>query len=169
MTTWRAHPRPLRAWIDVWAGSRRPSGTDGLAFSAKENTSVSQLSALPTDGPSLASPIHTGGTLPAHKPWSSGMQWAREELNLRPLPCQQAAGKRCANGRCRRSALTDGTWQRLLVHAQTRSDPIGESTWRDWSTRQSCGPTSTRPAPERGARPATRRMAATSMRRSVKR
>jgi hypothetical protein len=105
--------------------------TDGLAFSAKENTSVSQLNALPTDGPSLASPIHTGGTLPAHKPWSSGMQWAREELNLRPLPCQQAAGKRCANGRCRRSALTDGTWQRLLVHAQTKPDPIGESTWRD--------------------------------------
>src|SRR5215207_6709830 len=27
------------------------------------------------------------------------MRWAREELNLRPLPCQQTAGKRCADGR----------------------------------------------------------------------
>ena len=34
--------------------------------------------------------------------------WAREELNLRPLPCQQTTGNRCANRRCRRSPRTVG-------------------------------------------------------------
>jgi hypothetical protein len=32
--------------------------------------------------------------------------WAREELNLRPLPCQQTAGMRCAEFRFPRSPPT---------------------------------------------------------------
>jgi hypothetical protein len=41
------------------------------------------------------------------------MRWAREELNLRPLPCQQTAGKRCATRRFLRSPPTvDGEVKR---------------------------------------------------------
>src|SRR5215212_8437519 len=35
-----------------------------------------------------------------------GVWWAREELNLRPLPCQQNLGNRCATRRFPRSAPT---------------------------------------------------------------
>src|SRR5215203_232414 len=35
-----------------------------------------------------------------------GVWWAREELNLRPLPCQQNTGNRCATRRSPRSAPT---------------------------------------------------------------
>jgi hypothetical protein len=40
------------------------------------------------------------------KPCSRQVSWAREELNLRPLPCQQTGGKRCADRRSRRSPPT---------------------------------------------------------------
>jgi hypothetical protein len=43
-----------------------------------------------------------------HKPWSERVRWAREELNLRPLPCQQTTGNRCARRRSCRSAVTVG-------------------------------------------------------------
>jgi hypothetical protein len=33
--------------------------------------------------------------------WSGPVWWAREELNLRPLPCQQNTGNRCAKRRSR--------------------------------------------------------------------
>ena len=38
--------------------------------------------------------------------WSGPVLWAREELNLRPLPCQQTTGNRCADGCFRRSRPT---------------------------------------------------------------
>ena len=38
--------------------------------------------------------------------WSARVWWAQEELNLRPLPCQQNGGNRCANRRSPRSART---------------------------------------------------------------
>jgi hypothetical protein len=46
-------------------------------------------------------------------PWSNKcagqpMSWAREELNLRPLPCQQNARNRCAEGRSCRSPPSVG-------------------------------------------------------------
>jgi hypothetical protein len=40
------------------------------------------------------------------KPLVNAVWWAREELNLRPLPCQQNARNRCADGRSRRSRST---------------------------------------------------------------
>src|SRR5206468_4071765 len=39
---------------------------------------------------------------------SEPISWARQELNLRPLPCQQNTGNRCAGGRFRRSCATVG-------------------------------------------------------------
>jgi hypothetical protein len=39
-------------------------------------------------------------------PWSDRVWWAREELNLRPLPCQQNTGNRCARSRSPRSPAT---------------------------------------------------------------
>jgi hypothetical protein len=50
----------------------------------------------------------------ARTPWSQQKctsercKWAREELNLRPLPCQQNTGNRCARRRSPRSRLTVG-------------------------------------------------------------
>ena len=40
------------------------------------------------------------------KPCSGTVWWAREELNLRPLPCQQNTGNRCAKRRLCRSPPT---------------------------------------------------------------
>src|SRR5215217_1654462 len=42
----------------------------------------------------------------SHKHWSRRLRWAREELNLRPLPCQQNTGNRCARSRSPRSPPT---------------------------------------------------------------
>jgi hypothetical protein len=61
--------------------------------------------------------------------WSGKVWWAREELNLRPLPCQQTAGKRCATHRCPRSPSPvdgevtkekPGCWTRRMAFAQVR-------------------------------------------------
>src|SRR5215217_8851169 len=41
-----------------------------------------------------------------HLHWSAWVWWAREELNLRPLPCQQNPGNRCATCRFPRSPPT---------------------------------------------------------------
>jgi hypothetical protein len=42
------------------------------------------------------------------KPWSEGMWWAREELNLRPLPCQRALASRMTCNPGRRELLSWG-------------------------------------------------------------
>jgi hypothetical protein len=70
------------------------------------NALVKQGNALPTVG-DFALPVFV------HR-WdeeiceacSGGVLWAREELNLRPLPCQQNGGKRCARNRSPRSPPT---------------------------------------------------------------
>jgi hypothetical protein len=46
------------------------------------------------------------GQVDEQKSCSTGVWWAREELNLRPLPCQQTTGNRCANRRSPRSPPT---------------------------------------------------------------
>jgi hypothetical protein len=55
--------------------------------------------------------------------------WAREELNVRPLPCQQTTGNRCARSRSPRSCPTvgaevtkekPGLWTRRMAFAQVR-------------------------------------------------
>jgi hypothetical protein len=54
--------------------------------------SVTPRTGLSSDGPRLR--------------WSGWAWWAREELNLRPLPCQQNGGNRCARSRSPRSLPT---------------------------------------------------------------
>ncbi len=46
---------------------------------------------------------------------SEPISWARQELNFRPLPCQQTAGNRCADARFRRSRSTVGS--EVIVNA----------------------------------------------------
>ena len=53
-------------------------------------------------------PCTTEGSLEQQMCWSGPIWWAREELNLRPLPCQQNTGNRCAGGRFPRSRSTVG-------------------------------------------------------------
>jgi hypothetical protein len=48
------------------------------------------------------------GRIGPQKPWSERVWWAREEVNLRHLPCQQLQGARCAHRRFRRSRSTVG-------------------------------------------------------------
>ena len=59
----------------------------------------------PLDPSSPTDPIHSG-TSECTKPCSKRIRWAREELNLRPLPCQQNPGNRCAKRRSCRSRPT---------------------------------------------------------------
>ena len=54
-----------------------------------------QLNAFPTVGYlSLLIPVHHRDEV-VQKRCSTRVWWAREELNLRPLPCQQNTGNRC--------------------------------------------------------------------------
>jgi len=55
----------------------------------------------------MAAPVNNKTDGPRLR-WSARVRWAREELNLRPLPCQENAGNRCANRRCPRSPPTVG-------------------------------------------------------------
>jgi hypothetical protein len=48
----------------------------------------------------------TSGRASLQEPCSKRVWWAREELNLRPLPCQQNGGNRCARSRSPRSPPT---------------------------------------------------------------
>jgi transposase len=73
---------------------------------------------------------------------ATGVPW-------RDLPARYGPWQTCYERFGRWQA--DGTWQRLLAHAQTRSDAVGEVDWEVvWSTRPSSGPTSTPPGPEKG-------------------
>ena len=51
-------------------------------------------------------PVHRSDQEVHQKHCSRGVWWAREELNLRPLPCQQYPGNRCARRRSPRSPPT---------------------------------------------------------------
>jgi hypothetical protein len=82
------------------------------------NTLVKQLNALPTVG-YLAVPVPpVGGRSDLQKPCSRRVWWAREELNLRPLPCQQNGGNRCARSRSPRSPATVGPEGKRSVAVQ---------------------------------------------------
>src|SRR5215216_2070341 len=62
-----------------------------------------------------------------------GVWWAREELNLRPLPCQQNTGNRCARRHCCRSRLTVGVEVkrslRVQLSALLRQEGSREAGW----------------------------------------
>ena len=69
------------------------------------------------------------GPASLQKSCSERVWWAREELNLRPLPCQQTTGNRCARSRSPRSRATvegevtkekAGYWTRRSAFAQVR-------------------------------------------------
>jgi hypothetical protein len=71
------------------------------------NILVKQVNALPTVGPfALPVPVHRRDEAICRSPAHAGVSWAREELNLRPLPCQQNTGNRCARRRSPRSPPT---------------------------------------------------------------
>jgi hypothetical protein len=91
----------------------RPSRCRGIdvrrgddSIGRKENTSVNQGSALLLLGPPRPPILATIGRSSPAKALLRAVWWAREELNLRPLPCQQNPGNRCARRRSRRSAPT---------------------------------------------------------------
>ena len=93
------------------AGSR-PRRSPRLAIRRTASAGARRLVApdgAPLDRCSVRNPSAVG-RLPAHKPWSGCMRWAREELNLRPLPCQQNPENRCANHR--------SCWSRPTVDAE---------------------------------------------------
>src|SRR5215212_2499606 len=63
-----------------------------------------------------------------HKHWSGRVWWAREELNLRPLPCQLTRAYRCANRRFPRSRSTvDGKVKCCLVDDDMHAPSGGEA------------------------------------------
>jgi hypothetical protein len=70
------------------------------------NTLVKQLNALPTVGPSSCQYPSIGGDEAVCRSPAYAVWWAREELNLRPLPCQQNGGNRCARRHSPRSGPT---------------------------------------------------------------
>jgi hypothetical protein len=82
----------------------------------KRTPLVKQGSALrPLDPSSPPIPSISGTLWPTKALLRAGM-WAREELNLRPLPCQQTTGNRCARRRSPRSAPTvDAKGKRSLA------------------------------------------------------
>jgi hypothetical protein len=54
----------------------------------------------------------------AYKSPAQRLWWAREELNLRPLPCQQTTGNRCADGCFCRSRSTVGAKVKCSLFVQ---------------------------------------------------
>jgi hypothetical protein len=84
----------------------RLDGRGSLGIFAKRTSSVKQLGALSPLGPPRSRIVSTNWTGRSTKPCSERMRWVREELNLRPLPCQQTTGNRCARRRSRRSRST---------------------------------------------------------------
>src|SRR6266487_1267981 len=56
--------------------------------------------------------------------WSGPMQWAWEDLNLRPLPYQLTAGNRCAEGRFCRSRATVGAKVKWSIGVQLSVLPM---------------------------------------------
>ena len=62
------------------------------------------------------------------KSWPGPVWWAREELNLRPLPCQLTRAYRCAKRRFPRSRSTvDGKVKCCLVEDDMRAPSGGEA------------------------------------------
>ncbi len=92
-----------------------------------------------------------GGQWANHRQVLNGILWKLSTgVPWRDLPERYGPWQTCYE-RFRRWQA-DGTWQRLLAHAQTRSDAVGEVDWEVVSMPPWCGPTSTPPAPEKGAR-----------------
>jgi transposase len=90
-----------------------------------------------------------GGQWADHRRVLNGILWKLATgVPWRDLPERYGPWQTCYE-RFRRWQA-DGTWQRLLAHAQTRSDAVGEVDWDVVSMRRSCGRTSTPPAPQRG-------------------
>jgi hypothetical protein len=83
--------------------------------------------------------LRTGQTIPdgSRLRWSGRVWWAREELNLRPLPCQQNARNRCAEAPylCR-DRMVNGRFRFLgLAVLCWRPRASGRSRCRLWSAR----------------------------------
>ena len=99
--------------------------------------------------PLLPSTGRPGGQWAEHRRVVNGILWKLATgVPWRDLPDRYGPWQTCYE-RFRRWQA-DGTWQRLLAHAQTRSTPSGRSTGR-WSWMPPlCAPTSTPPAPEKG-------------------
>src|SRR5919197_3894488 len=99
--------------------------------------------------PLLPSTACPGGQWADHRRVVNGIFWKLSTgVPWRDLPERYGPWQTCYE-RFRRWQA-DGTWQRLLAHAQTRSDAVGRSTGRWWWTPPPCGRTSTPPAPEKG-------------------
>jgi hypothetical protein len=65
------------------------AGQPGSEYPATSVPFSKQLSALPDRGPPrLPMPISPVASADPQKRCSGGIRWAREDLNLRPLPCQ---------------------------------------------------------------------------------
>ena len=112
--------RPTLATVPTWScwsgcctGSTASNEHSGLseppvlsAHSSRVGSGRVQLCALLPPDSQGQPPSATGGDIVRKIAGESGVWWAREELNLRPLPCQQIAGNRCTKRRLCRSALT---------------------------------------------------------------
>jgi transposase len=99
--------------------------------------------------PLLPSNGRPGGQWAEHRRAVNGILWKLATgVPWRDLPERYGPWQTCYE-RFRRWQA-DGTWQRLLAHAQTRSDAVSEVDWRWWSMPRSCAPISTPPVPEKG-------------------
>jgi hypothetical protein len=91
--------------VDIPTGARRLGTTKELL--PEENTLVKVVKRSPDRwtpcSPTKRIPGEASGV---QRSWSRQVWWAREELNLRPLPCQQNPGNRCATRRSPRSGRT---------------------------------------------------------------
>jgi len=79
---------------DDWVGrtGARGSGRARGRRPRKRTSPVKQLGALPTAGRARRAVRPPVRSADPQKRCSGGMRWAREELNLRPLPCQAMRG-----------------------------------------------------------------------------
>ena len=92
-----------------------------------------------------------GGQWANHRQVLNGIVWKLSTgVPWRDLPERDGPWQTCYE-RFRRWQA-DGTWQRLLAHAQTRSDAVGEVDWEVVVMPPSCGPISMPPGPEKGTR-----------------
>jgi transposase len=99
--------------------------------------------------PLLAPTGRPGGQWAEHRRVVNGIRWKLSTgVPWRDLPERYGPWQTC-HERFRRWQA-DGSWQRLLAHAQTKSDAVGRSTGAWWWTPLPCGRTSTPPAPEQG-------------------
>ncbi len=87
-----------------WWGNRR--ALTGSAARRGEHVGETGKCSPAADACAATGPGASGGRLDPQKPCSAVLWWARQGLNLRPLPCQQTTGNRCATPRSPRSAPT---------------------------------------------------------------